>query len=495
MKLARGCGILLHPTCLPGKYGQGELGKEAYKFIDFLKRSEQSLWQILPLNPVGSGYSPYQPFSAFAGNPMLISIDKLLDEGLLTATDLNSFPVFPKNKVRFNEVKKFKNILLQKAFNRFKRFSQTLVYQDFKEENQIWLDNYALFMALKSHFGELAWNCWETGISLRKHCVLASYEQLLAEEIEYQKFLQFKFFTQWLELKHYANQQGIKIIGDLPIFISMDSSDVWGNPHFFVLDEQYNPLEVAGVPPDYFSSTGQIWGNPVYRWDEMVKDEYKWWRERFKQLFKLVDLVRIDHFRGFEACWQIPVGEKTAAGGRWVEGPGDIFFTVMESYLGELPVIAEDLGVITAAVKKMKNKFGYPGMKVVQFILEAMVLPSELEKNSVIYTGTHDNDPLWGWYKNRVMPNSKLKIWLDEQLGINERCSRTQICWTLIELVYQTTSNTAIIPLQDLLCLGSEARMNQPGTALGNWDWRFEEEQLNSEVESRIKYLAKRYKR
>lgn len=495
MELSRGCGVLLHPTSLPGRYGQGELGREAYRFIDFLQKSGQGLWQVLPLNPTGYGNSPYQPFSAFAGNPMLISTDRLVEEGLLTRDELQFIPNFSRYKIQFGEVKRFKDKLLRKAFSRFRGLPKNLVYDTFVQENEIWLDNYALFMSLKKQFGDRSWNRWEEDISSRDPAALERYRKLLAEEIEYHKFLQFKFTSQWLDLKNYAHQRGIRIIGDLPIFVAHDSSDVWGNPDLFSLDSRGDPLKVAGVPPDYFSPTGQLWGNPIYSWERMAKDGYSWWRERFKQLFKFVDLVRVDHFRGFEAYWEIPAGERTAVKGKWRKGPGDKLFAVLERYLGRLPVIAEDLGIITPEVVELRTRFGYPGMKVLQFVLEAMDDPAKLEKNTVLYTGTHDNDTLLGWYKGKVLPNSQLRLWLERKLGLNELSGENEVCWTLIELAYQTRANTVIVPLQDLLALDSWARMNYPGTAEGNWEWRFLEEQLTEKISFRLNSVAKRSKR
>ncbi|MDW7676004.1 MAG: 4-alpha-glucanotransferase, partial [Bacillota bacterium] len=360
-------GILLHPTSLTGKYGIGELGQEAYNFIDFLSRSGQTLWQTLPLGPIGYGESPYQSYSAFAGNPLLISLDKLKEQGLLEARDLYEAPSFPEEEVAYDLVIGFKDKALRKAFANFEQQLQALKgeatglkdkkiiklnsgFALFLEENQIWLDKFSLFMALKKHFNGAAWNYWDQQIAFREQEAVSHYQKLLTNEVRYQAFLQYIFYTQWQELHAYATGKGVKIIGDLPIFVSYDSSDAWANPELFQLDLNGNPLKVAGVPPDYFSETGQLWGNPHYNWQLMKEQDYSWWRERLTALLTYVDIVRIDHFRGFEAYWEIPGEEKTAVNGRWVKGPGAHFFATMEKHLGQLPIIAEDLGIITPEV-------------------------------------------------------------------------------------------------------------------------------------------------
>lgn len=486
MKLVRASGILLHPTSLPSKYGIGDMGPEAYKFVDFLKRSKQCLWQILPLNPVGHGWSPYQSPSAFAGNHLLISIDKLKEEGLLTGEDIGSIPPFPEDRVQFPLVAEFKDRLLRKAFARFFAGKKGLDYEAFREENACWLEDFALFMALKRHFGGLAWNSWEKGIASREKEAMLYYQKNLREEIAYHCFLQFIFFKQWTALKSYANAQGIKLLGDLPIFISHDSSDTWANSRFFALDGEGNPVKVAGVPPDYFSETGQLWGNPHYDWAEMARDDYRWWRKRFEHILKLADFVRVDHFRGFEAYWEIPAGESTAVKGRWVKGPGEKFFLTLKKYLGELPVIAEDLGVITPQVIEMKEKCGFPGMKVLQFLTEEELARESGEEEIVYYTGTHDNDTLRGWYRKKILSQ------LDSP-GAGQR--EEEKCWEYIELVWRSRAKWAIVPLQDVLCLASEARMNTPGTVDGNWQWRFKEGALASELEERLALLTLNYQR
>ncbi|SHE30039.1 4-alpha-glucanotransferase [Desulforamulus putei DSM 12395] len=490
MTFKRQSGILLHPTSLPSPYGIGDLGKEACAFVDFLSRSRQKLWQVLPLHPPGYGESPFQSFSAFAGNPLLISIDRLREEGLLTQQDIDPLPGFSDNRVEFARVREYKDGLLRKAFAVFHSGLKPYEYHEFIAGAH-WLADYALFMALKQYFGGLPWNRWDPSIALRQREAMEHFRQLLQEEIAYQCFLQFTFFTQWMELKKYANDRGIKIIGDLPIFISYDSSDAWANPRLFELDELGNPAKVAGVPPDYFSATGQLWGNPHYRWTEMEKDDYLWWRQRFKLLLETVDIIRIDHFRGFEAYWEIPAGEETAINGRWVKGPGKKFFSTIIRYLGEIPVIAEDLGIITPEVVKLKNHFNFPGMKILQFNLnqneKEEFLPHYYEPNSVVYTGTHDNDTTVGWYK-KLLPGDV--EFLTEYLGLEPAMRAEEICWRLIEVAFRSQSNMAIIPLQDVLCLDSEARMNYPGTVGGNWQWRFKQGDITPDIEEKLAALT-----
>jgi 4-alpha-glucanotransferase/glycosidase len=419
----RGAGVLLHPTSLPG----GDLGPHAYRFVDWLAAAGQKWWQILPLNPPDFGGSPYQSASAFAGSPGLLSPAVAVDEG---------------------------------------------GYAAFLAENALWLDNYALYAALKDHFGGRPWTEWEEGAAER-------WRGRLAEEIERHRRQQYTFFAQWRALKDYANSKGIKIIGDLPIFVAADSADVWANPHLFRLDETGRPLAVAGVPPDYFSATGQLWGNPLYDWDAMAADDYRWWRERLSHALRYADAVRIDHFRGFEAFWAVPAGEETAERGEWVAGPGAAFFAAVEKHLGRLPVIAEDLGVITPAVESLRDKFALPGMKILQFALEGGEWPDG-EDNAVVYTGTHDNDTALGWHRARSG---------DGEAG-------GEAGWRLIESAYAAPACLAIIPLQDILGLGGEARMNTPGTVGGgNWSWRYDEGDITTENAHKLAALAAKYGR
>ncbi len=493
----RECGVLLHPTSLPSKYGIGDLGKEAYEFINFLRYSNQKLWQILPLNPVGFGESPYQCLSAFAGNHLLISLGKLVQDGLLAPQDVRGHQVFDQEKVEFDEVKAFKEKVLRKAFATFAVKEKPPEYEKFVAENAIWLENYALFMAVKHHFAGKAWNEWPQDIAFRQQAALAYYQDLLAGEIAFHKFLQFIFFKQWLALKRYARSMGIKIIGDLPIFVAYDSSDVWANPHLFELDETGCPTKVAGVPPDYFSEKGQLWGNPHYKWDEMAKDDYQWWRERIKCLLRIVDIVRIDHFLGFENYWEIPSGEETAENGCWVKGPGARFFVTLEKYLGRLPIIAENLGVITQEVEDLRHQFYFPGMRILHFSFyrdetgECRLPP--VEKNVVLYTGTHDNDTTCSWYKNLLADAAAMAGCISRYLGVSQ--DERQVCWQLIESAYRSNANTVIIPLQDILCLGNEARMNLPGTVGGNWQWRVLKTAFTTELASKLANLARKYNR
>lgn len=500
MRLNRESGILLHPTSLPSKYGIGELSSEAYDFVDFLVRSRQKLWQILPLGPVGYGESPYQCFSAFAGNPMLISIEKLVDWGLLYQEDIELSSDFDTRQVEFGRVKVFKYDLYRKAYERFKAKGAYEDCRRFFEENQHWLQEYSLFMALKEHFGGIAWNLWDRDVAFRDSGAIEYYSKLLSSEIEYQRFLQFVFFKQWMELKAYANKQGVRIIGDLPIFISYDSSDAWSQRFLFELDEAGNPAKVAGVPPDYFSETGQLWGNPHYKWNEMEKDGFKWWKDRLDLMLKIVDIIRIDHFRGFESYWEIPGDEKTAQNGRWVKAPGKKLFQALKEYKNDMPIIAEDLGFITREVEELKNESEFPGMKILQFTFgkgsEERFLPHNYEENAVVYTGTHDNDTTVGWISKTRKTNPETIDDLKAYFGISEKIDEKAICWTLVEAAFRSRANTAIIPIQDVLCLGSESRMNTPNTIGGNnWAWRLEEGLLTSEIEEKLAKLSILYGR
>lgn len=498
----RQAGVLMHPTSLPSDFGIGDLGKEAYDFVDFLHDSKQTLWQVLPLNPVGYGHSPYQCLSAFAGNHLLISLDKLVSIGLLPKNAVKNHPLFDADKVEFDKVKEYKENLLRFAFVNFKKQQTTVGYRKFIVENSFWLTDYALFMALKRNFNEQAWNLWPQEIASRQKKVMENYQLLLADEIAYHKFLQFIFTTQWSELKQYAEKRNVKIIGDIPIFVAHDSSDVWVNQQLFDLDESGNPLTVAGVPPDYFSKTGQLWGNPHYNWKEMAKDDYHWWRQRLYVLFKLVDIVRVDHFRGFEAFWEIPAKAETAVDGRWVKGPGAQFFSVLQKHLGNLPLIVEDLGVITPEVDDLKHQFYFPGIRVLQFSFDCddgrRCTALSCETNSVLYTGTHDNDTTKGWYDTLLTEEPKLAAWveqcLQQELSIDDGVSEP-MCWTLVEFAYHSNANTVIVPLQDILCLGSEARMNFPGTVGSNWDWRCSKEALTGELSSKLAGLVEKYYR
>lgn len=486
MELHRTSGILLHPTSLPSRYGIGDLGKEAYEFVDFLELAGQKLWQVLPLGPVGFGESPYQSFSAFAGNALLISIDFLMEDGLLKDEDLRDYPQLNEQKVQFQEVKQCKEKVLRIAYDTFKQQKRPEDYQEFISSNSLWLEDYTLFMAIKVHFGLKPWCEWDEDISKRRPEAITYYKKELLDEIAYQEFLQYYFFKQWKALKKYANGKGIKLIGDLPIFISGDSSDAWAKRELFEIDEAGNPIKVAGVPPDFFSSTGQYWGNPHYRWDVMALDEYKWWRDRFEMLMTMVNIIRIDHFRGFEAYWEIDDKEKTAERGRWVKGPGANLFTAVEFYLDKLPIIVEDLGVITEEVVQLKEQFQFPGMKILQFTFgrgsEERFLPHFYEANSVVYTGTHDNDTTVGWFESAVVEQPEAVEAMKDYFGITGQPSAKEMYKVLIEAAFGCNSSMAIIPMQDVLGLGTEARMNIPSTIGGNWDWRYQSSQITPEI-------------
>lgn len=482
LKLTKSSGILLHPTSFPSTYGIGELGEEAYAFIDFLVNSGQKLWQILPLNPPGFGESPYQAYSAFASNPLLISIDRLIAEGLLIYDDLYPRPDFPDDEVDYPSVSEYKYDLFKKAYSRFKAIPRSDKYKDYIQRNFFWLHDYSFFMALREYFKQQPWNKWEKGIMNREKEAIGHYENLLADKIEYQYFLQFIVNVQWTEIKNYAREKEITIIGDLPIFVSYDSADTWVNPHLFELDEAGYITKMAGVPPDYFSETGQLWGNPHYRWDKMEEDGYFWWRQRINTLLEIVDVVRLDHFRGFEAYWEIPGDAETAVNGRWVKGPGNKLFSVLKENLGELPLIAEDLGYITPEVKELKDAFDFPGMKVLQFISEENILQNPDDEDTIYYTGTHDNDTLLGWYKKVVSSGLRRN---------EEDIKKDKICWEFIKLLLKSKCRWTIFPLQDILCLDSWARMNVPGTVGGrNWRWRYEKGSLTSALEERLLKLT-----
>ena len=493
------CGTLLHISSLPSGDGIGSLGEDARKFVDFLASAGQRYWQILPLNPVGPGNSPYQSVSALACEPLFIDIGLLAAGGLLEETEINAAREkhniqSKSDKVDYPGVKVYKDALLRKAFSRFsKATSQS--FDDFINDNKSWVNDYALYMALVEHFGDFSWNKWPKAVAERDPQALNSYRELLANEINYHTFTQYIFHQQWFALKSYANNKGIKIIGDLPIFVAYESSDVWANRMLFKLDEANNPTTVAGVPPDYFSKTGQLWGNPLYDWDKMASDDFVWWRQRFSALFKLVDMVRVDHFRGFEAAWEVPYGEETAENGEWVKGPGETLFAVLEKYLGKLPVIAEDLGVITPEVEELRRKSGFPGMKVLHFLFNCnyhgQPEPLWCLPDTVVYTGTHDNNTTRGWYEDNVKKGEA--GCLGNYLG--EHLHETDIAWRLVELAYRCRSQLAIIPVQDFLGLGTSARMNVPGTPEGNWGWRLTSDSIPPGLADKIRALAIKYGR
>lgn len=496
MKFERSSGILLHPTSLPGKYGIGDLGESAYKFVDFLVECKQKLWQICPLGPTGYGDSPYQCFSAFAGNPLLVSLDKLVEDGLLTQSELHVQQPVDDLSVNYGPVIQYKFDMLKKAHKCFMTTAtpiQRAKFENFCEHQHVWLDDYALFMALKEHYRGAVWNTWgEHGLVIRHLGALDYWTKYLAEQISYQKFIQYLFFMQWLELKAYANRNFIKIIGDIPIFVAFDSADAWSHPDLFFFDNLRKPTYVAGVPPDYFSPTGQLWGNPIYRWDEMKEDGYEWWICRFERTFATVDIIRVDHFRGFAKYWRVPAGETTAVKGSWEPGPGADLFRTVEQALGRLPFIAEDLGVITPDVTALRESCGFPGMKVLQFAFDSdeenEYLPHTFEKNCVVYTGTHDNDTTVGWYKKCTETDL-------ESVNAYLNTDGKAIHWDFIRAAWASTADIAIIPLQDALGLDSSARMNTPATAAGNWKWRFTWDMITPEICATLKKFTKLYGR
>lgn len=473
MELKRSSGILLHPTSLPGPDGIGDLGPEAYNWINFLSDTGCSLWEILPLGPTGYGDSPYQCFSAFAGNPYLVNPAFLMDTGLLKRSDVLDRPQFPLDHVDFGPVIQWKLLLLDRAYARFvttENKSLTAVYEDFCNKESYWLDDFALFMAIKETNNGVSWDQWEKPLRMHEEKALSEFTAEHHLEVEKHKFRQFLFFRQWMDVKEYAASKGIKVIGDAPIFVAFDSADAWANPELFFLDKDRKPTVVAGVPPDYFSPTGQLWGNPLYNWKAHEKTGFDWWIKRLKSLFKLVDIVRLDHFRGFAGYWEIPFGNPTAEIGRWVPGPGKPFFEALQKALGDLPIIAEDLGEITPDVVELRDAFNFPGMKILQFGFSSdssdPFLPHNYPRNCVAFTGTHDNDTVWGWYRNTA--TEKEKDFCRRYLAR----SGEDIAHDLIRAVWFSVAAFALCPMQDLLNLGGEARMNFPGKPGGNWQWR-----------------------
>ncbi len=496
MEYERASGVLLHPTSFPGPYGIGDLGAEAYRFVDFLAQTGQKLWQILPLAPTGYGDSPYAAFSAFAGNPLLISPDLLREQNLLTGEDLQDLPTFSASKIEFGPLIEWKMALLRHSFEHFKQAANDQFKAElaqFEQNNAEWLEDFALFMAVKQAHGGITWSDWETDIVLRRPAALSEWREKEADEIAFQKYNQFLFFRQWFNLKQYANERNIKVIGDVPIFVAYDSADVWAHPELFYLDQHGHSTLVAGVPPDYFSATGQYWGNPLYRWDVLAASGYEWWIKRFQQAFQVIDILRLDHFRGFEAFWEIPANpEQSAVNGQWVKGPGSAFFEAIQAAIGERPIIAEDLGVITPEVVAIRRAAGLPGMRVIQFAFGAFdtdatdpYLPHNFEQNIVVYTGTHDNDTTAGWFSAATqLERESVLNYLD--LPPDSPISPAEIAWKMVRLAWGSVANLAIVPLQDLLGLGSEARMNTPGRADGNWGWRYQPDSLSDELRARL---------
>jgi 4-alpha-glucanotransferase len=507
MNFPRSSGVLLHPTSLPGPYGVGDFGAEAYRFVDFLHSAGQKLWQMLPLNPTGYADSPFQSFSASAGNPLLISLERLADQDILRRDDLRTVPIFSTETVDYGAVIHFKMPLLQKAATNF--FAHASAedrrnFDGFSDRNRDWLDDFALFMAVKEAHDLVAWPNWPVDIARHKPEAINRWSDKLSDSIAAQKFFQYMFFQQWQELRAYGRERHIRIIGDIPIYVAHDSADVWANCQYFLLDERGNPEKIAGVPPDYFSATGQLWGNPIYNWPLLKQTGYKWWIERIRAAFRLYDFLRIDHFRGFEAYWEVPGGDQTAEHGQWVKGPGRELFAALRQELGDLPIIAENLGVITPEVEAIRHEFGFPGMAILQFAFgndpqAPTFKPHNFVRDLVTYTGTHDNDTVVGWWNSMGSGDStrtqadveKEHAFARAYLNFKDE----PIHWVLIRGIQSSVANTAIAPMQDILGLGSEARMNLPGTSSGNWKWRMKPGAPAQDLATRLKEMATIYDR
>ena len=495
--LTRTSGILLHPTSLPSPYGIGDLGKAAYDFIDFLEKAGQHLWQILPLTPTGYGNSPYSSFSAFAGQPLLISPEHLEKMGLLEEWELDTAPENNEDLVEYDKVSKWKTQIFKLAFSRFEMKEDKELkkqYRQFVKENTYWLNDYAIYMACRDMQGQKEWFKWDEKYRKSTQKVKAELKKTLKDEIKYYCFIQFLFYKQWAELKVYANEKGIKIIGDMPLFVSLDSADVWANPKLFQLDSKGYPTKVAGVPPDYFSETGQLWGNPLYNWEVHEKNQFQWWVARVRHQLALSDYLRIDHFRGLESYWAVPAEEETAINGTWVKAPGKALFETIEQELGKgLPIIAEDLGTITPEVIELRDHFGFPGMKILQFAFESeeesSFLPHQFTTtNCVCYTGTHDNNTTRGWYDSASeYSRDKVRRYMNTDAN--------SIHWDFLRTCLGTIADYAIIPMQDILGLGEEGRMNVPGVAENNWAWRYRKEDISDGLAEGLKETTRLYGR
>lgn len=495
MKFERASGILLHPTSFPGPFGIGDLGPQAHRWVEFLHGAGCGLWQVLPLGPTGYGDSPYQSFSSFAGNPYLISPEMLLEDGLLHVNDLVESPKFPADRVDFGNLIPWKVGVLDRSFIQFQHSDSKELkseFEEFRTENSFWLDDFCLFMAIKEAYGGGSWVNWPQPLVQRESAAIEKAREKYSTAIHRQEFRQFIFNRQWTALREHANEKSILIIGDIPIFVAHDSAEVWANPELFALDKDGNPTFVSGVPPDYFSKTGQLWGNPLYRWEVHQADDYHWWLNRLSAILRLVDIVRLDHFRGFAAYWEVPFDEETAVKGRWVPGPGEDFFATIEKSLGELPIIAEDLGVITPDVVAMRERFNLPGMRITQFAFtgdpKEPFLPHNHEKNTVVYTGTHDNDTSRGWYE-RVPEEEKsfYRRYLDR--------NGSQVAWDFIRATWSSVAIFALAPMQDFLDLDNKARMNYPGNPSGNWTWRMSDSAMSKGLQEKIKELNFLYDR
>ena len=492
----RQSGVLMHISSLPGKYGIGSFGQSAYDFVDFLVRTKQRYWQILPLGTTSYGDSPYQSFSAFAGNTYFIDFDILIEEGLLNEADVKGadFGDDPR-KVDYAKIFDARRPIMEKAVARFLKADDLSDYESFVEQNAAWLEVFAEYMAIKEHFDNLAWTEWpDEAIRRREPASLTSYREKLADKLTYHRVTQYLFFKQWLRLKAYANEHHIEIVGDMPIYVAADSADVWAQPHFFKTDAVGKPTCVAGCPPDEFSETGQLWGNPIYDWEAMDKDGYAWWIERLRESFKIYDIVRIDHFRGFESYWEVPAGSETSASGKWVKGPDYKLFAAVKEALGDLNIIAEDLGFMTDEVIELRERTGFPGMKILQFAFnpddESIDSPHLAPNNSVMYTGTHDNNTVLGWYKDEIDDATRQYM-----AQYTNRKEYETVPHAMLRTIFASVSFMAIATMQDLLELDSAARMNYPSTIGGNWTWRMTAEELNPIVEGELYSLTKTYRR
>mgnify|MGYP000249082234 FL=1 len=492
----RQSGVLMHISSLPGKYGIGSFGQSAYDFVDFLVRTKQRYWQILPLGTTSYGDSPYQSFSAFAGNTYFIDFDILIEEGLLNEADVKGadFGDDPR-KVDYAKIFDARRPIMEKAVARFLKADDLSDYESFVEQNAAWLEVFAEYMAIKEHFDNLAWTEWpDEAIRRREPASLASYREKLADKLTYHRVTQYLFFKQWLRLKAYANEHHIEIVGDMPIYVAADSADVWAQPHFFKTDAVGKPTCVAGCPPDEFSETGQLWGNPIYDWEAMDKDGYAWWIERLRESFKIYDIVRIDHFRGFESYWEVPAGSETSASGKWVKGPDYKLFAAVKEALGDLNIIAEDLGFMTDEVIELRERTGFPGMKILQFAFnpddESIDSPHLAPNNSVMYTGTHDNNTVLGWYKDEIDDATRQYM-----AQYTNRKEYETVPHAMLRTIFASVSFMAVATMQDLLELDSAARMNYPSTIGGNWTWRMTAEELNPIVEGELYSLTKTYRR
>jgi 4-alpha-glucanotransferase len=508
MASGRSSGVLLHPTSLPARFGIGDLGPSALEFIDLLASAGQRLWQVLPLGPTGYGDSPYQCFSAFAGNALLISLERLLEDGLLATTDMPGEHVFPAGPVDFPAVIAHRRTLWPRVLDRFDAVSGPVLrdrFDHFCQAHAGWLDDFALFMAVKEMQGNVAWTAWEQDIAQRDPSAVARWTVRCARAIRQHKLTQFLFFEQWQRVREACRTRSIHIMGDLPIFVAHDSADVWAHRELFRLDAEGRPSVLAGVPPDYFSATGQLWGNPHYRWDILRETGYAWWIERFRAVLALVDRVRIDHFRGFEASWEVPGGATTALRGEWVKGPGASLFDAAQSALkvDRLPFVAENLGVITPEVEALRERFGFPGMAILQFAFGSdpqapAFRPHNYQRNLVAYTGTHDNDTTVGWWTgaagHSTRSNTEIvneRAYARRYLQLDER----EVQWELIRAVLASVADTAIVPAQDLLGLSSEARMNRPGTVTDNWRWRLVPDRLSRQTLRTLAVMTETYER